>query len=180
MVYFVRTIIISFLFFLPNISISQTSHSTFATQQPISDSLPHAVGWTNDFEHLFTKDQIRMLDSSISSFEHKTKIEISIITIDSSLTDQENFDEFVNHIFHEWGVGKKELNNGIVIGISKQFRKMRIRNGAGIVNILSDVETKKIIDNDFIPMFKKGDYFEGTLNGLQFLMATLKKKQPVN
>jgi uncharacterized protein len=69
----------------------------------------------------------------------------------------------------------KRKNNGIVIGISRGYRKMRIQNGKGIESVLTDEETKKIIDTSFIPHFREGKYYEGTINGLKNLMETLIK-----
>jgi uncharacterized membrane protein YgcG len=53
---------------------------------------------------------------------------------------------------------------------------MRIENGYNITDRLSDAATKRIIDTNFIPGFKTGNYYEGTLNGLRALMATLDNK----
>jgi uncharacterized protein len=139
--------------------------SQYKVQFPIK-----ALGWTSDFEHIFTKDQILVLDSIISKFEKETTTEIAIVTIDSSWTTKESFDSLTLAIFRNWGVGKKVKNNGILIGISTKLRKIRIQNGYGIETILSDAETKKIIDNTIIPEFKNGNYFEGTKNGLLALM----------
>ena len=60
-----------------------------------------------------------------------------------------------------------DKNNGILIGISTAKRKIRISNGSGIVDKLSDKETKAIIDDIIIPAFKRGNYFEGLLNAIE-------------
>jgi len=145
-------------------------------RQTIWDSLPKARGWTNDFENLFTIQEQTNLDSIISEYEKKTTIEICIVTIDTMFTTKEDFDDFVLHIHNTWGVSRKAKNNGIVVGISKAYRQMRISNGYGIEDLLSEEETKQIIDNDFIPLFKQSDYYGGTLNGLQALMRKLNEK----
>jgi uncharacterized protein len=133
-----------------------------------------ALGWTSDYEHIFTEEQIFELDSIISNFERETTNEIAIVTIDSSWTTKDNFDSLTLAIARNWGVGKKEKNNGILIGISTGLRKIRIHNGYGIEKILSDAETKKIIDDIIIPEFQTGNYFEGTKNGLLALMQKIR------
>ena len=90
------------------------------------------------------------------------------------MASTEQFDGFVLHIHETLGVGKKDKDNGIVIGISKSLRKMRISNGSGIEKLLSDEQTKLIIDTQFIPFFKQSDYYNGTLNGLEYLIDRLK------
>ena len=74
------------------------------------------------------------------------------------------------------GVGEKDKNNGVVIGVSKGYKQMRIQNAFGIEKILSDDETKQIIETDFIPHYKAGAYFKGTYAGLMALMYILKER----
>jgi hypothetical protein len=74
-----------------------------------------ALGWTSDYEHIFSDNQVIELDSIISRFEKETTNEIAIVTIDSSWTTKESFDSLTLAIAKNWGVGKKEKNNGILI-----------------------------------------------------------------
>ncbi len=132
------------------------------------------LGWTSDFEHIFSSDQINELDSIISKFEKETTNEIAIVTIDSSWTTKETFDSLILKVGNDWGIGKKDINNGIVIGISTGLRRIRISNGYGIEAKLTDAETKKILEDLIIPEFKKGNYFEGTKNGLLALIQKVR------
>lgn len=139
-------------------------------------NLPKLIKWTNDFEGLYTKDEQEKLNAILSKFELETKNEICIITIDTTRTSKEKFDELSLHIANTWEVGKKDLDNGILIAISKGYRKIRIQNGKGIEKIITYDETKNIIDNYFIPDFKKGNYYDGTLKGVTELIEFLKSK----
>lgn len=125
------------------------------------------LGWASDYGHIFTDSQIEILDSILSDYEKRTTNEIAIVTFDSSFIHDENFDSLVLAIHNLWGVGKIDKHNGILIGISTAKRKIRIDNGSGIVDKLSDQETKAIIDNIIIPLFKKGDYFDGVKNAIE-------------
>jgi len=98
------------------------------------------------------------------------------VTLDSINTSKAKFNDLALHIARNWGVGQKEKNNRVAICISKGYRKIRINNGYGIEKILSDKETKEIIDRYFIPKFKEGEYFEGTFDGLEALVSTLRQK----
>jgi metallo-beta-lactamase class B len=151
--------------------------SNKANQFSFWDSLPAPTGWVNDFEDLFSIVEERLLDSIINDFKNKTTIEIAIITLDTSATPKDRFEELTLHIAKSWGIGVKGKDNGILIGISKGYRKMRIENGRGINELLSDEETKNIIYNHFIPSFKEGDYFLGSKTGLTALIDLLKSKQ---
>lgn len=137
--------------------------------------LPPARRFINDFAQLFTGEEIKTLDSLVFAFGRATTAEISIATVDSAMVKGEDFEDYTLVMMRTWGVGKKDKNNGVLIAISPDLRRMRIRNGYGIENILSDAETKYIIDNYFIPKFKEGKYFEGTRDGLIAVINKLKQ-----
>ena len=138
-----------------------------------SNELPKNKGWVNDFENIFSTGQENSLDSILSAFEKKTTIEIAIITIPEIMTTAENFDNLVVQISNYWRLGKKDKNNGILIGVSKGLRSIRISNGLGIEAILTDDQTKKIIENTIIPNFKVENYYQGTLKGIEEIIKNL-------
>jgi uncharacterized protein len=165
-----RLLFILFCFTLLETSYAQKIDSpTYKIQFPLKP-----LGWTSDYEHVFSKAQVTELDSILRNFEKETTNEIVIVTIDSSLTTKEKFDSLILSIGNQWGVGKKDLNNGMVIGLSKGLRKIRINNGSGIEARLSDSHTKAIIDEVMVPEYKQGNYFEGTKKGLLTIMQIIR------
>lgn len=137
------------------------------------ENLPKPKGWVNDFENIFTVEQEKTLDSLIVEYEQRTTTEIVVITIPASATDKNSFDELTLKIAKSWGVGKKVKNNGILIGISKGHRKIRIQNGLGIEKELTDNQTKQIIDKIMIPNFKVDNYYKGLFDGIQEIKKAL-------
>lgn len=135
--------------------------------------LPKPTGYVNDYTHLFTTEQGRTLDSLISNYEKRTTTEIAVVTLDSSMVGQRNFELYTLDLARTWGVGKKEKNNGVLIVIAPYMRRIRIDNGLGTEKILSDNETKAIIDSIFVPNFKNGKFYEGTQQGLLAIMKKL-------
>jgi len=130
----------------------------------------------SDFENIFTVDESFVLDSLINVQEEKNSNEIAIITLRLDSTDintSEEFDDFSLTLFNQWGIGKKEKNNGIGILISTNLRKIRIETGRGLIEKLTDEEAKKIIDTIIIPEFKKGAYYTGTLHGLKAILKEI-------
>lgn len=140
---------------------------TFENQVVCKDIyIPRNNGAVTDFEHIFTAKQIKRIANRIQEIKISTGNEIAIVSLDSTYCNVENFDGYVLHLANFWGVGAENLNNGVLVGVSKQFRKIRICNGLGIETILSNEQTKEIIDNDMIPKFKKNKYFRGIVKGL--------------
>jgi len=162
-----KQLVIVFILFSFLTACGQTKNSDYWS------NLPQPIGWVNDFDHLYTEAQKKTLDSLIANYEQKTSVEISLVTIPVTATDKERFLDLTLHIGNTWGIGKKNKNNGILIGISKEYRIIRIQNGLGIEKQISDDKTKEIINNYFIPGFKKGDFFKGSYDGIMAITKTL-------
>ena len=140
------------------------------------DSLPNPKGWTNDYENIYSAKEESYLDSIITAFKNEKTIEIAIVTIDTSLISTDSLEDLTLHIANVWKIGEKGKDNGILIGISKGHRKMRIEYGFGIESLISDDETKEIIETAFIPRFKEGQYYQGTINGINKLIDLLRSR----
>lgn len=168
-----------FLFVAGLFYMAQSNTGSSATKKiranPCEIDFPKATGYVNDFTHIFTPDQIQALDSIIGLHETETTNQIAIITIDSIMLGKCDIEQYTFEIANEWGVGQKGKNNGVLIGIAPALRKIRIQNGYGIEKIMTNEETQIIIDSFFIPQFKKPNYFEGTMNGLNAIITHLKK-----
>jgi uncharacterized protein len=152
---------------------SSTKQPSRSHHQSFWDSLPKPTGYVNDYENIFTDAEEQSLDSLIRDFEKRTTIQITVVTFDTAMTTRDSLDALTLRIAIAWGVGQKGKDNGMVIGISRGYRQMRIQNGYGIEHILSDEETKLVIANEFIPLYRESKYFEGTLAGLKALMTIL-------
>ena len=94
----------------------------------------------------------------LNKFEQETSNEIAIVTLDSLRATNDNFEDLSLRIAQKWGIGKAGKDNGILIAVSKHYRKIRIQNGNGIEKLISDNETKHIINTYFIPEFKNEKY----------------------
>ncbi len=140
------------------------------------DSLPDPTGLTTDFENIFKKEEIARLDSLIADYEKKTSVEFCIVTMDTMQVNKERFGELPQLIEKSWGIGKKNVENGIVICLSVGYRAIRIYAGKGIEDYLDSKETSQIIQKNILPEFKKAHYFDGTMSGLLAIIDTLDRK----
>jgi len=130
------------------------------------------IGYVNDYEKLYNSEQVYEMDSLIYDFETKSSIQIVIVTFDSSTIKSSEIEHATAVIGNGWKVGG-DSSKGVIVGISKAYKFMRIDNGKSIQKMLSDSKTKDIIDSAFIPEFKNGRYYEGTLAGLEALINEL-------
>jgi uncharacterized protein len=135
--------------------------------------LPKRIGSVNDFENIFSDQEEKTLDSLIKDFEKQTSIEIAVVTLDTTMTTLETFNSYTLRLLRDWNIGKKKKNDGILIGISSSLQRVRISNGLGVEKSLSDIETKRVLDDFMFPEFRKGNFFEGTKKGINELVTTL-------
>lgn len=145
---------------------SNTTHQEF----------PKATGWVNDFEDLFTKRQKQRMERAIAKFERETTIEIAVATLSNDFATADSFENYTLRLGNYWGVGKAGKNNGILIALSTRLRRIRIHNGYGIEEIITNEETKTIIEDYITPYYKKGKHYKGTYKGIISLMKLLRSK----
>ncbi len=126
---------------------------------------PEPIGCVNDYEKIFSNEQIDSLANIIKKHQDKTTNQIAIVTIDSFAPYKVLFDYSLD-LFNTWGIGTKEKNNGVAIVFGKKIRQIRIMVGYGLEKKLKDEEAKRIIDITIIPEFKNGDFYTGIKNGL--------------
>ncbi|WP_170114014.1 TPM domain-containing protein [Pontibacter mucosus] len=135
----------------------------------IEIGFPKPIGYVNDFENILTPEQEKKLTKLITLYQQKTTNEIVVVTI-SSTEPYSDFDQYAVEMSNEWGVGKKEKNNGLTIVLSKTLKNVRISTGIGTKKALPDEVCKSIIDRFMVPKFKEGQYYEGISQGLDELI----------
>lgn len=128
--------------------------------------------WVSDFEHLLTPAQIDTLDQIIAGLEKATAVEICVVTLDTSWVRGE-FSPFITSLGKRWGVGKKGVDNGIIIGITAIGREIRISTAYGIRTQVPDAYLQQLIDGELIPLFKQEKYYEALKLALQRIVAKI-------
>lgn len=167
MEFFLRTVIVLFIAALCSCGQSDKSGA-----QKLK--FPVLKGAINDYGNIFSDQEEKVLDSLIRKFESRSSIEVKVVSLDSSATTVENFNSYILRLANAWGVGKKSgKDDGILIGISPSFQRVRITNGLGIEKVFTDLDTMRIMDSIMFPEFRKANYFEGTKRGLEELIRIL-------
>lgn len=146
-----------------------------ARQDSLRSKVPPPTGFVNDYAHLFTSGEVASLDSLTRAYQKKTTVQIAVATITPGTVSDDDFEDFTFVMINTWGVGQKETNNGILIVLAPDLRRIRIQNGYGIEAYMTDAETKAIIDEVIIPRFREGHYYEGTREGMLAIITELEK-----
>ena len=120
-----------------------------------------------EFQTSVYDDDIKLLSASEKSnleeklirYSDTTSTQIVVIIINSTKG------EYINYLGaqwgEKWGIGDAEKDNGILILLAKDDRKINISTGKGVEHLLTDAMSKRIIDRDVIPYFKRNDYYGG-------------------
>lgn len=116
-----------------------------------------------------------MLDSLIRAYEKKTTVQIGVAAITSGFVSEQDFEDYTFVMMNTWGVGQKEKDNGVLIVLAPDLRRIRIQNGYGIEKYMTDAETKAIIDNVILPRFREEQYFAGVREGILAIIKELEK-----
>lgn len=113
----------------------------------------------NDNTNTLTQTQVDALERKLVAYDDSTSNQIAVVIIPT--TGDYGVEQVALQILREWGVGNKDKNNGIVLLIAKEDRKIRIETGYGLEGAIPDVTAKSIIDNDLTPNFKEQNYYRG-------------------
>lgn len=124
-----------------------------------------------DYVNLLTKEQKASLESKLVRYSDTTSTQIVVAIIAS--TEGENIAYLAANWGEKWGIGDAVKDNGILILLAKDDRKITIQSGKGVEEFLTDFESKRIIDRVIIPEFKKGDFYSGLDAGADYIFRTL-------
>lgn len=113
------------------------------------------------------------LEERLKNYELKSSNQVAVLIIQS--LQGENLEEYTHRVASVWQLGQQGSDNGVLLLIAIQDRKMRIEVGYGLESTLTDVISSHIIHKDIAPYFKKQQYGQGVENGVSSIVAVLKK-----
>lgn len=124
-----------------------------------------------DYINLLTPIQKSDLEQKLITYSDTTSTQIVIAIIAS--TKGENINYLGAKWLTNWGIGQAKEDNGILIILAKDDRKIAINTGYGVEHLLTDAMSKRIIENDIIPYFKQDDYYGGLQKGADAIFEVL-------
>lgn len=136
---------------------------------PLANSYPASqkLAYVNDFANVIENGTQQRLNKKLKDVEYYSGVEIAVVTIKSYgsyNTGAQSWEEFATGLFNKWGIGHVPENNGVLILVSKQDRKIRIELGSGYPSHYDSI-MKSIIDESMVPQLKNNDYTGGIVLG---------------
>jgi uncharacterized protein len=133
--------------------------------------VPYLTGRVTDNAKLLKPDVDRAITEMLKAHEGKTTNQIAVLTVES--LEGESIEEYAVAVFQEWKLGQKGKDNGVLVIVAPNERRMRIEVGYGLEGPLPDARAGDIIRNYMTPRFKKGDYNGGIQEGVKAIVSVL-------
>lgn len=120
-----------------------------------------------DGADILDPQQEKLLNDQLVALDKSSSNQIAVATIKT--LNGGNLEEIANATFRDWKIGNAKTNNGILILVVSDDRKVRIEVGTGLEGAIPDGVAGSIIRNDMKPYFAKGDYYHGLVNAVESL-----------
>ncbi|MBM1105899.1 TPM domain-containing protein [Aurantibacter crassamenti] len=124
-----------------------------------------------DYVNLLPDQQKNALEQKLIRYSDSTSTQIVIAIIKS--TEGEEINYLGANWLTEWGIGQKGKDNGILIILARDDRKIGINTGYGVEGSLTDAMSRRIIQNVVIPHFKQNNYYGGLNDGADAIFQVL-------
>ena len=135
-------------------------------------TIPALKARVNDYAGILSSQTVNSLESQLASLEQTDSTQIVVLTVPS--LEGEPIETYAIKVAEAWKIGQKGTDNGAILVISKNDRKMRIEVGYGLEGRLTDLISGQIIRNIIAPEFKQGNFDQGVLSGVAAMIGAVR------
>ncbi|MCG3144990.1 MAG: hypothetical protein HONDAALG_02525 [Gammaproteobacteria bacterium] len=115
--------------------------------------------------------EIEALERKLGDFEARKGSQIAVLIVPT--TDPETVEQYALRVAEQWKLGRKGVDDGILLLVAKQDRALRIEVGYGLEGAVNDAVASRVIREVIVPLFKHGSYYAGIDAGVDRLMRTV-------
>ena len=130
---------------------------------------PKPEHYFNDYAHVVSANTAFELNQKLEDFERKTSSQI-VVAVYPKMQSDSSIEDYTVRVAQSWGVGQKGKDNGAVLFVFINDRKMYLQVGYGLEGALPDALAKRIIENEIKPHFKNGDFGGGLRAGVTAIL----------
>jgi uncharacterized protein len=134
-------------------------------------AVPPLSGRVVDQTGALAAADVASLTQTLKDLETRKGSQIAVLNVPT--TDGEAIEQFSLRVAEAWKIGRKKIDDGALLVIAKNDRRLRIEVGYGLEGALTDVTTKRIIDEDITPKFKAGDFAGGVSAGINRMIRVI-------
>src|ERR1051325_6999162 len=142
---------------------------TFAALADVA--VPPLTGRVVDRTATLGSSDIASLDRTLRDFETRKGSQIAVLIVPT--TQPETIEQFSIRVAEAWKIGRKKIDDGAILVVAKNDRHLRIEVGYGLEGALTDVTSRRIIDEIITPKFRTGDFGGGISDGVDRLITVI-------
>ena len=123
------------------------------------------ISYVSDYANIIPPEEEAQLNELIAAIEQNISVEIAVLTVPS--LDGQDINQLAVEIFQQWGIGKKDVDNGLLIIIAPTEHEWKIEVGYGLEPVLPDAMAGRIGREHFTENFRAGKYSQGISAAVQ-------------
>jgi len=136
-----------------------------------ADTYPAAVGYVNDFAGVIPDGEKAGISAIATELEQKTGAELAVATI--ATTGGVDIHDYSVGMYVQWGIGKREKDNGVLIVAAIEDRQLWIKTGYGLEGTITDAFASAVFRDILRPAFRKGEYGKGLLRATEVVATAV-------
>jgi uncharacterized protein len=152
-------------------SISASSLLFVAALAAAQVAVPPLKARVNDLTGTLSEQQRAALEQTLAEFEARKGAQIAVLLVPT--TKPEPVQSFAVRVQESWKLGRKGVDDGVLLAIAKDDRELHIEVGYGLEGPLPDAIAKRIIEEEIVPRFKQGDFYGGIRAGTDRIMRVI-------
>ena len=133
---------------------------------------PKLTGHVVDSANILTNTQKNNIENILTNHENNTSNQVIVVTLKT--LNSIPIEQYALELGRHWGIGQKDKNNGVILLVAMQEHKLRIEVGYGLEGALTDKISHEIIEYKIKPEFKKEQYYNGILLGINDILSAIK------
>ena len=141
--------------------------------------VPPLTGHVTDQAGMLEPGQREKLEAVLADYEAKTGSQIAILLVKS--TEPEQIEQYSIRVADAWKLGRKGVDDGVLLMVAKDnppaLRRLRIEAGRGVQGVLTDAQSKRILQDVIAPHFKQNHYYDGLVAGVGAIATLLNQEQ---
>jgi len=134
-------------------------------------AVPALTGRVVDQTNTLSSDDIASLTQTLKDFEARKGSQVAVLIVPT--TAPEAIDQFSIRVAEAWKIGRNKIDDGAILVVAKDDHKLRIEVGYGLEGVLTDITSRRIIDETITPKFRTGDFAGGISAGVARILGVI-------
>jgi uncharacterized protein len=134
-------------------------------------AVPPLKARVTDLTGTLSASQIQSLESRLREFERAKGSQVAVLLLPT--TEPETIEQYSIRVADAWKVGRAKVDDGVILVVAKNDRKLRVEVGYGLEGAIPDAVAKRLVSDVIAPHFRTGDFYGGIASGTDALMRLI-------